>query len=210
MLGGDTMRMLLSVLIGYMLGCVNPARFFAGRKGVDLRQEGTGNLGTTNTVLVMGKSWGLLVLLIDMGKAILSAKIAKWLFPKLVIAGMLAAFGAILGHIFPYHMGFHGGKGLACFGGMVLEYNPLVFLVLLTIGLVAAVIVNFGVCLPVSAAILFPVAVGLVSRDLASVLAALAASVVILVAHRDNIARSLKGDDLRVRDWIRSQFCHSN
>lgn len=203
------MRMLISVLIGYVLGCVNPANLLSRRKGVDLRHEGTGNLGTTNTVLVMGKSWGALVLILDMGKAILSAKIAKWLFPKLAIAGMLAAFGAILGHIYPYHMHFHGGKGLACFGGMVLEYNPLVFAVLLLIGLVLAVIVNFGVALPVSAAILFPFAVGLVSRSLPAVLTALAASAMILYVHRDNVAKAIRGDDLRVRDWIRSQFAHS-
>lgn len=200
------MRMLFSILIGYVLGCVNPANIVSRRRGVDLRKEGTGNLGTTNTVLVMGKSWGALVLLLDMGKAVLSAKIAKWLFPKLAIAGMLAAFGAILGHIYPYHMHFHGGKGLACFGGMVLEYNPLVFLVLLSIGLVMALIVNYGVALPVSAAILFPIAVGLVSRSLPAFLVALAASSVILYAHQDNVAKALRGDDIRVRDWLRSQF----
>jgi len=200
------MRMFFSILIGYFLGCVNPASIVSRRRGVDLRNEGTGNLGTTNTVLVMGKSWGALVLLLDMGKAVLSAKIAKWLFPKLAIAGMLAAFGAILGHIYPYHMHFHGGKGLACFGGMVLEYNPLVFLVLLSIGLVMALIVNYGVGLPVSAAILFPIAVGLVSRSLPAFLAALAASSVILYAHRNNVAKALRGDDIRVRDWLRSQF----
>ncbi len=189
------MKMLFSVLIGYFFGCVNPAKIFSGRKGLDLRHEGTGNLGTTNTVLVMGK-------------AILSAKIAKWLFPKLAIAGMLAAFGAILGHIYPVFMHFRGGKGLACFGGMVLEYNPLVFLVLLSIGLVLAVIVNFGVALPVSAAILFPIAVWLVNRNIPALLAALAASAVILFVHRDNVDKALRGDDTRVRDWLRSQVSH--
>lgn len=204
------MKMLFSVLIGYVFGCVNPAKIFSGRKGVDLRHEGTGNLGTTNTVLVMGKAWGVLVLLLDMGKAILSAKIAKWLFPKLAIAGMLAAFGAILGHIYPVFMHFRGGKGLACFGGMVLEYNPLVFLVLLSIGLLLAVVVNFGVALPVSAAILFPAAVWLVNRNIPALLAALAASSIILYVHRDNVNKALRGDDIRVRDWLRSQVARSN
>lgn len=204
------MRMVFSILIGYFIGCINPASIFSKNKGVDLRHEGTGNLGTTNTVLVMGKSWGAMVLLIDIGKTVLSAKIAKWLFPKLIIAGMLASFGAILGHIYPYYMHFRGGKGLACFGGMVLETNPLIFLVLLSIGLVLAVIVNFGVALPVSAAILFPIAVGLVSRDLPAFLVSLAASAVILCVHRDNVAKACRGDDIRVRDWLRSQFTHSS
>ena len=204
------MSKLLSILIGYFIGCFNPAKVLSRRKGVDLRKEGTGNLGTTNTVLVMGKAWGAVVLVIDIGKTLLSAKIAKWLFPKLVVAGLLAAFGAILGHIFPFQMHFQGGKGLACFGGMVLEYNPVVFCILLAIGLVLAVIVNFGVALPVSAAILFPLVAGLVSRDLSVFLVCLTASVTILIAHRDNVGKAVRGDDIRIRDWLRSQFAHAN
>ena len=81
---------------------------------------------------------------------------------------------------------------------------------LLSIGIVLAVVVNFGVALPVSAAILFPAAVWLVSRSLPSFLAALAASAVILFVHRDNVDKAIRGDDIRVRDWLRSQVARSN
>ena len=199
---------LFCILIGYLLGALNPAHFLSRRKGVDLRHEGTGNLGTTNTMLVMGKANAVLVLLLDMGKAFLSAKIAKWLFPKLAIAGLLASFGAILGHIYPYHMHFPGGKGLACFGGMILEYNPIVFAVLLLIGLLMALVVNYGVALPVSAAILFPIAAAIVSRDLSIFLACLIASVTILFAHRDNIKWAHRGEDIRIREFLRSKLSH--
>jgi len=197
------MRVVCCLLIGYLLGALNPAHFLSKRKGVDLRKEGTGNLGTTNTMLVMGKAHAVAVLLLDMGKAVLSAKIAKWLFPKLMVAGLLAALGAILGHIYPYHMHFRGGKGLACFGGMVLEYNPVVFAVLLAIGVVLVLIVNYGVALPVSAAILFPIAAGMVSRKLSVFLVSLCASAVILYAHRENVQWALRGEDIRVREYLR-------
>lgn len=197
------MRVVCCLLIGYLLGALNPAHFLSKRKGVDLRKEGTGNLGTTNTMLVMGKAHAVAVLLLDMGKAFLSAKIAKWLFPKLMVAGLLAALGAILGHIYPYHMHFRGGKGLACFGGMILEYNPLVFAVLLTIGLVLALIVNYGVALPVSAAILFPIAAAIASRDLSIFLVSLIASIVILFAHRENVKWAVSGQDIRIREYLR-------
>lgn len=197
------MRVVCCLLIGYLLGALNPAHFLSKRKGVDLRKEGTGNLGTTNTMLVMGKAHAILVLLLDMGKAFLSAKIAKWLFPKLMVAGLLAALGAILGHIYPYHMHFQGGKGLACFGGMILEYNPVVFTILLVIGVILVLIVNYGVALPVSAAILFPIAAGMVSRKLSVFLVSLCASAVILYAHRDNVQWALRGEDIRVREYLR-------
>ncbi len=199
---------IISLLIGYFLGSWNPAQYLSHKKGVNLREEGTGNLGTTNTLLTMGFKSALLVLLLDMGKAILSAKIAKWLFPKLAVAGMLAALGAILGHIFPWQMGFRGGKGLAAFGGMILEYNPMVFCVLLLIGLVVAYVVNYGVGLPVAASILFPVAAALVSRDLSVFLVSLAASAVILLAHMGNVKKAIRGKDIRVRDFLHSKFSH--
>lgn len=201
------MENVFCVLIGYLLGALNPAHFLSKRRGIDLRKEGTGNLGTTNTMLVMGKASAVLVLMLDMGKAVLSAKIAKWLFPKLLIAGMLAAFGAVLGHIFPWHMHFQGGKGLACFGGLILEYNPIVFCILLVIGLITALVVNYGVGLPVSAAILFPIATALVSRDAAVFLVSLAASITILFAHRENIRWARSGQDIRVREFLRSKLC---
>ena len=197
------MRVVCCLLIGYLLGALNPAHFLSKRKGVDLRKEGTGNLGTTNTMLVMGKAHAVAVLLLDMGKAVLSAKIAKWLFPKLMVAGLLAALGAILGHIYPYHMHFRGGKGLACFGGMILEYNPVVFAILLAIGLVLVLIVNYGVALPVSAAILFPIAAGMVSRKLSVFLVSLCASAIILYAHRENVQWALRHEDIRVREYLR-------
>jgi len=197
------MRVVCCLLIGYLLGALNPAHFLSKRKGVDLRKEGTGNLGTTNTMLVMGKAHAVVVLLLDMGKAFLSAKIAKWLFPKLMVAGLLAALGAILGHIYPYHMHFRGGKGLACFGGMILEYNPVVFAILLAIGLVLVLIVNYGVALPVSAAILFPIAAGMVSRKLSVFLVSLCASAIILYAHRENVQWALRHEDIRVREYLR-------
>lgn len=194
---------LFCVLIGYLLGSLNPAHFLSKRKGVDLRHEGTGNLGTTNTMLVMGKASAAAVLLLDMGKAVLSAKIAKWLFPKLVIAGMLGAFGAILGHIFPWHMHFHGGKGLACFGGMILEYNPIVFCILLVLGLGLAVVFNYGIALPISAAILFPIAAALVSRSLPVFLVSLIASLTILYAHRENFRWVRNGEDLHIDEYLK-------
>lgn len=202
------MSKLVCLMIGYLLGALNPAHFLSKRKGVDLRKEGTGNLGTTNTMLVMGKANAVLVLLLDMGKAFLSAKIAKWLFPKLVIAGMLAAFGAILGHIYPYHMHFHGGKGLACFGGMILEYNPVVFAILLVTGLIMALIVNYGVALTVTAAVLFPIAAWIVSHDLSVFLVSLIASATILYAHRDNVKLAYNGEDIRIREYLRSKLTH--
>ena len=105
----------MSLGLGYLAGCINPAAWISQKKHVNLKEEGTGNLGATNTAYVMGKKAGYFVLFFDVLKSYFSFKIAEWLFPKLLIAGILASIGCILGHCFPVTMHFQGCKGLAAF-----------------------------------------------------------------------------------------------
>ena len=121
------MKVIVILTIGYLIGCISPAALLAKRKNVDLKKEGTKNLGATNTALILGKASGIFVMLIDILKSILSAKLTQMLFPQISYAGMLACIGCILGHCFPVFLHFRGGKGLAAFGGMVLAYDPLFF-----------------------------------------------------------------------------------
>ena len=95
------MTAIMSLGLGYLVGCVNPAVLISKMRNVNLKEEGTGNLGATNTAFVLGKKAGIFVLIFDVAKSFLSYKIAKWLFPKLLIAGILASIGCILGHCFP-------------------------------------------------------------------------------------------------------------
>ena len=74
------MQTLLSLVMGYFIGSLNPARFVAKRHHVDLQEEGTGNLGATNTALVLGRKAGYFVLFFDMFKSFFSYKLARLLF----------------------------------------------------------------------------------------------------------------------------------
>ena len=85
------MEHIFSLAIGYLLGAFNPAALLAKRKHVDLKQTGTKNLGASNALIVLGRSAGVIVMVVDILKAWLAAKIAKLLFPKLAIAWALAA-----------------------------------------------------------------------------------------------------------------------
>ena len=127
------MSCILSGIMGYLLGCLNPAALFAKAKKIDLRKKGTGNLGATNTTIVLGKKYGVIVMLFDIFKAYLAVKLAKVLFPKAALAWLFAGGAAVVGHIYPFYMRFKGGKGLACLGGAVLAISPSMFLVLILI-----------------------------------------------------------------------------
>lgn len=97
--GWCAMGAVMCLSLGYILGTLSPSALIAKLKKVNLREEGSGNLGATNTMLVMGFRYGLFVLLFDLFKTILANRLAKLLFPQLYLAGLLAACGAVIGHI---------------------------------------------------------------------------------------------------------------
>lgn len=198
------MNYFLSLLLGYGLGCLNPAALLSKIKKQDLRKVGTHNLGASNTLLVMGKKWGALVMLFDIFKSFFSAKLAKWLFPQLYAVQLVAGLGAVLGHIFPFYLGFRGGKGLAAFGGMVLAYDPLLFCVLLAFGLVMMLLFNCSVAMPMSAAPLFAILAGIRSQSLAVFVLAAVSAAIIVIKHWSNIEKARNGNDVKIRSFVRN------
>ena len=190
------MTAVMSLGLGYLVGCINPAVLISKAKKVNLKEEGTGNLGATNTAFVLGKRSGIFVLLFDIAKSFFSYKIAKWLFPKLLIAGILASIGCILGHCFPVFMHFEGGKGLAAFGGLILAYSPTMFLAIVTTGVILMFVCNTGVVAPFVGCIAFPVMVCISSHDLLEILAVLTASCIIFSTHLSNFKMAKRKEDV--------------
>lgn len=190
------MNAILSLGMGYFIGCISPSSWLSKKKHVDLTQEGTKNLGATNTALVLGKAAGIFVLIFDIFKSFLSFKLAKLLFPSLRIAGILASIGAILGHCFPVFMRFQGGKGLAAFGGLILAYKPWMFFVIIALGIAGMFITNTGVIAPMVGCFLFPVLVWFQSGDWMDLLAVLSACALVFAMHWSNLKRTLSKNDL--------------
>lgn len=199
------MEILASLAIGYLLGAFSPAALLSKIKKINLRKHGTGNLGASNTMLTMGKGYGALVMLVDIGKAFLACKLALLLFPQFAAAGLLAGAAAVVGHIFPFYMKFQGGKGLAAFGGMILAYNPWMFVALLCIGIVLMFIFNYSFPMPMFAAAAFPILVAFHSQNLWFVLICAATSILIVVKHWSNIGKARRGEDVKIRDIFRKK-----
>lgn len=190
------MEAILSFGMGYCIGCISPAAWIGKKKNVDLKQEGTKNLGATNTAIVLGRSAGIFVMLFDILKSYLSAKLAKVLFPHLVAAGLIACLGVIVGHCFPATMHFQGGKGLAAFGGMVLSYKAWFFPAIVLPGLVLMAIFNTGACMPFLASILFPCLIAWQNGCWQEILVAMLTGCFILFMHRDNLKRAKEKNDV--------------
>ena len=108
-----------AAVAGYLLGSSNMAYWISLIKKVDIRANGTGNLGASNATVLLGWSAGVLVAVHDIGKAFLAVVLAKWLLPGAEYGGVVAGVACVLGHIFPFYLKFKGGKGLASFLGML-------------------------------------------------------------------------------------------
>lgn len=199
------MQSILCLGMGYLIGSLSPAALLSKLNNIDLKKEGTGNLGATNTMILLGRAAGIFVMLFDIFKSFLSAKLAKFLFPQLAVAGMLACVGAILGHCFPLFLHFQGGKGLAAFGGMVLAYKPWAFLAILIPGLVLMAVLDTGVALPMLGGVMFPVIVFFYRHDVPETLCALAASVLLIVMHWENLKKAQNNRDfMKVNSFLKN------
>lgn len=202
------MKILICLLLGYLLGSVNPATMIAKKKQKNIREIGTGNAGATNVMLNFGKLYGALVMVFDIAKAFSAFCIAELLFPNLEVAGYLAGAAAVLGHIFPFYLGFKGGKGLAPFGGFVLACNPMLFQFLLFTGILLMLVVNYGVALPLYAGVAFPIAMGVLKRSFPIFFLCSATAAVLIGKHRSNLKRALTGEETKIREYIATKLFH--
>ena len=123
------MERIICLLIGYVFGLFQTAYIYGRLHGIDIRNYGSGNAGTTTTLRVFGTKAGLLVLVGDIMKCILAVVLVGRLFgtshPEMVyLLKLYAAMGAIVGHNFPFYLKFKGGKGIAATAGLILSFHP--------------------------------------------------------------------------------------
>lgn len=123
------MERVICLLIGYVFGLFQTAFFYGKAHGIDIRQYGSGNSGTTNALRVLGTKAGLIVFAGDCLKCMAAVLIVRLLYgagyPETIyLLCLYTGMGAILGHNFPFYMGFKGGKGIAATAGMILSFHP--------------------------------------------------------------------------------------
>ena len=191
------LSILLCCLIGYALGNFSPSYILGRRKGYDIREEGSGNAGATNAFLLLGKYAFFLTAILDILKSFAAWKLCALLFPDLPVAGPIAGSACILGHIWPVLMRFHGGKGMASLGGVILAWDWRWFLILLA----AAILIAFGtryVCLvaPIIS-VVFPVIHYIFTKDLTASLILLIPAIPIFFKHWENFRRIRSGEEMR-------------
>lgn len=193
------------IVLAYLAGSLSPS-VFLGRllKGIDVREHGSGNAGTTNAFRVLGTRVGVAVLAGDVLKGFLPVLLARSLSSSVVT--VLVAFAAIAGHNWSIFLRGKGGKGVATGAGTLLAMTPVILAVLVTCFLVVLVTTGFVSLASLTAVVLYPILVIATGQSPPYIVFALVASGVVIFAHRGNIARLVRGQERRTRlPWRRSK-----
>ena len=119
---------IICLLIGYAFGLFQTSYIYGRTKGIDIREHGSGNAGTTNALRTLGKKAGAITLAGDCIKCILAVLTVRLIFgashPEMLkLLTVYAAAGTILGHNFPFYLGFRGGKGIAATAGLIISFD---------------------------------------------------------------------------------------
>ena len=119
------MERLICLGIGYVFGLFQTGYIYGRMHGMDIRKHGSGNAGSTNALRTMGVKAGAITLLGDCFKCVIAVLVVRGIFASrcpeiLPLLSLYAGFGAVLGHNYPFYLGFKGGKGIAATAGMIL------------------------------------------------------------------------------------------
>ena len=194
----------LGAMMAYLLGSI-PSGLWIGRKffQIDIRQHGSGNLGATNSFRILGKKAGTIVLLMDLLKGSISVLLLKQMDLH-GISPLIIALFAVIGHTYPLFANFKGGKAVATFAGIILAYQPVLFLIGLGIFILTLAIskmVSFTSMLTISIGVLL----SLYFHDIVLTIIALLADIFIIYRHRTNIQRILNGTEAKVDIFKRNK-----
>ena len=193
------MGYLFAILGGYLMGCSNMALYLSKWKKVDLRSAGSGNLGASNAVILMGWGAGVLTAVHDIGKAALAVILARILFPELEYVAAAAGVACVLGHIYPFYLKFRGGKGFASYLGMTIALNWKIAIAVLLLVVVVTLITDYIVAATTTTILIVPIWLGIAAHSLLLALILLIATAVIAWKHRENYVKMYNGTEIKFR-----------
>lgn len=197
------------LLIGYFLGSI-PNGFLAGRiAGVDVRQHGSGNIGATNVLRVLGKPWGFAVFFADAFKGFVAVRLALLLVAHAPGAAeysefyaILAAAACVFGHAFPVWLKFKGGKGVATSAGAIFGVMPIAAITIFLVWLMIFQTTRYVSFASVIAAMALPVAIAVLIRmgktqGVVLFYFSVAMTALVVWRHRSNLVRLRNGTEQR-------------
>ena len=182
--------------LAFLLGSL-PFGYWLGRlKGVDVRKQGSGNIGATNVGRILGRGWGYLVFALDFGKGWLGVWLAQKIGDPADLWVVTAGLFSVLGHVFTPWVGFRGGKGVATSAGVLLALTPMVGLIVAGVWGAVFLVSRIVSVASLLAATAFPLLVHQMDPGRPALQwAAWVLALLVWIRHRDNVKRLLQGKE---------------
>ncbi|MER9298992.1 glycerol-3-phosphate 1-O-acyltransferase PlsY [Mesorhizobium sp. M0621] len=190
-----TYSLILALVFGYLLGSIPFGLLLTRAAGLgDVRKIGSGNIGATNVLRTGNKGLAAATLLLDALKGTAAVLISGHFAPELAI---WAGLGAFLGHLFPVWLGFKGGKGVATYLGVLIGLAWQVALIFAVVWLVMAFLFRYSSLAALTAAVVVPIALYLLSTPQNAALFVVM-SIIVFIKHRENISRLRAGTEGKI------------
>ena len=190
------MKIGLIALAGFLLGSIPVGKIIAGGMGIDLQKTGSGNIGATNVLRSAGTLPALITLIGDMAKGSAAVLLARYFELGSWYEGVIGLI-AVLGHNYSLFLHFKGGKGVATSLGVLIVYAPLTGLVTIVIWLLTVVITRISSLGAIISFCLLPLSIHLLDAK-EKLLISFIMSIILLMRHKDNILRLLRGTEPKV------------
>lgn len=201
------MKEFILIILAYLIGSI-PTAIIVSKVffNIDIRDYGSGNMGSTNTFRVLGAKFGTIVMVGDMLKGILAVALYNllpyYLTNELDRTNLMIGLGlaAVLGHIYPIWAGFRGGKGVATLFGMVLAIQPIIAINCVGVFLLVLYLTRYVSLSSILAGVALPICVLWIynEQEVFYRVFAVAVACLIVLTHQKNISRLLKGNEGRV------------
>ncbi len=193
---------ILSAIIAYLLGSINTSIIVSKLFGSDdIRKQGSGNAGATNTLRVLGKKAAVLVMIGDGLKGVLAVFFARWfsqLFSEGDTSSYVAAVFVMLGHVFPIFFGFKGGKGIMTSIAVVFTLSPVIGAILVVTFVIIVALFNYISLASVISSVCYPILVLVFFwGNIPFFVSALIMAAIAVLKHKSNIARLLNGNEAK-------------
>ena len=200
---------ILTALGAYLLGSIPFGFLVAKAKGIDIRSVGSGNIGATNAMRVLGKPAGIFVLLMDAAKGFVATVymaplVHGWIAPDVAEKSLglnlfvFAGVCAVLGHNYTCWLKFKGGKGIATSAGVLTAMVPWALVIILSLWIILFLATRFVSIGSLAASFTLPFATWFTTRDVTLTIVSGALGVLAIYKHKTNIQRLLDGTESRV------------
>ena len=218
MININIISIIFAIIAAYLIGSFSMSYIISKKVGINLKEKGSKNYGASNTLALIGKRAGLMALVSDILKAPIAIFIGKTIYEFLtktdinsemeMMFFVILAVSAIMGHIFPIHLKFKGGKGFATYIGtlITLSFFNIKILLIPLLGIILALVSNYIVAATFTVILMTPLFLLLIEKEVLSAFVLFFASGVIFIKHIENIKHIKDGTEMKIREAFKKKY----